>query len=144
MAGVKRPQARIVGSARARDATAKAGAEVRLSRIVECWNTFGDLGGAARSSNQKVAAAMATAVAMGGDEGPYEVGLCWVVRDTKQNRAIVAMYGHIFEARFPGSSQAWVKALTEPGATMPTEPGLVWCDLRGTRLFAHRRQTAPR
>ena len=50
--------------------------------IVECWNTFGDLGAASRSSNRKLAEAEALAAALGGDGGPYEVGLCWVVRDT--------------------------------------------------------------
>lgn len=57
----------------------------RRLAIVECWNTFGDLGGAARSSNQKIAAGSALAAAMGGDDGAYEVGLCWVVRDSKAN-----------------------------------------------------------
>ena len=111
----------------------------RRLAIVECWNTFGDLGSAARSSNQKVAAATEWAAALGGDDGPYEVGLCWVVRDTRANRALVARYEHIFTARFPGWSQAWVRALTEPGAPMPTRPGLAWCDVRARRLFAYRR-----
>ena len=106
--------------------------------IAECWNTFGDLGRAARLSNQKMAAAEAAAVVLGGDEGPFEVGLCWVVRDTKRNRELLARYQHIFAARFPGSSHAWVKALTQPGAPLPKQPGLVWCDLGATRLFARR------
>ena len=110
----------------------------RRLAIVECWNTFGDLGGAARSSNQKVASGSALAAAMGGNDGAYEVGLCWVVRDTGANRALVARYEHIFSARFPGSSVGWVNALTK-GGPMPDQPGLVWCDMRATRLFPHRR-----
>jgi transcriptional regulator with XRE-family HTH domain len=113
----------------------------RLKRrlaIVECWNTFGDLGAAARSDNQKLAAANEAAAVLGGDDGPYAVGLCWVVRDTKRNRELVKRYEHIFKARFPGSSQGWVDALTK-GTFMPTQPGLVWCDVGATRLFAHRR-----
>jgi transcriptional regulator with XRE-family HTH domain len=109
--------------------------------IVECWNSFGDLGAAARSSNRKVAEAEALAAALGGDEGSFEVGLCWVVRDTARNRELVKRYPHIFDGRFPGSSAAWVRALTE-GTAMPATHGLVWCDLNATRLFARRRPAA--
>ena len=111
----------------------------RRLAIVECWNTFGDLGQATRSSDQKMRDAEDRAVAVAGDGEPFAVGLCWVVRDTKANRELVARYDHIFSARFPGSSLAWVRALTEPGAPMPNQPGLVWCDMRATRLFPHRR-----
>ena len=113
--------------------------ERRRLVIGECWNTFGDLGGAARSSQQKLSLASEAAVVLGGDGDPYDVGLCWVVRDSKRNRELVARYQHIFDAFLPGSSQAWVKALTMPGASMPSRSGLVWCDLRATRLFARRR-----
>ena len=106
--------------------------------IAECWNTFGNLGEATRSSDRKVRDAQEQAVAIAGDGPPLQVGLVWIVRDTAANRATVAKYEHIFATRFPGSSQLWVKALTVPGAPMPSEPGLVWCDLRATRLFAHR------
>ena len=106
--------------------------------IVECWNTFGDLGAANRSSNRKVEDAEARAVAIAGDGDQFEVGLCWVVRDTTANRELMNKYGHILEARLPGSSVAWVGALTTPGAPMPKQPGLVWCDNQGTRLFARR------
>jgi transcriptional regulator with XRE-family HTH domain len=107
----------------------------RRLAIVECWNSFGDLGAAARSSNRKVAEAEALAAALGGDEGSFQVGLCWVVRDTARNRELVKRYPHIFDGRFPGSSAAWVRALTE-GTAMPATHGLVWCDLNATRLFA--------
>lgn len=111
----------------------------RRLAIVECWNTFGDLGRATRSSDQKLVEAEAQAVAVASDGEPFAVGLCWVVRDTRANRELVARYEHIFEARLPGSSVGWVRALSEPGAPMPNQPGLVWCDVRTTRLFAHRR-----
>jgi len=110
----------------------------RRLAIVECWNTFGDLGQASRSSDQKMRDAEDRAVAVAGEGKPFAVGLCWVVRDTRANRALVAKYEHIFAARFPGSSAAWVKALIN-GGPMPSEPGRVWCDVRTTRLFAHRR-----
>jgi hypothetical protein len=106
--------------------------------IGECWNVFGDLGGAARSSNQKTAFAAEEAVVLGGEGEPFEVGLCWIVRDSKRNRELVARYRHIFDAFLPGSSAAWVRALTVAGAPLPDQPGLVWCDGRATRLFAWR------
>jgi len=106
--------------------------------VVECWNTFGDLGYATRSSDRKLADALQLAAVLGGDVGAFRVGLCWVVRDTRANRAVVARYAHIFESRFPGSSRAWVEAITK-GTPMPSQPGLVWCDVKATRLFARRR-----
>ena len=105
--------------------------------IVECWNTFGDLGAAARSSNDKVRAEEQHAVAIAGDSEPFEVGLVWVVRDTKANRELVTNYAGVFESRLPGSSAAWLRALTTR-ETMPAEPGLMWCDVRATRLSARR------
>lgn len=53
--------------------------------------------------------------------------LVWVVRATARNRLLVARYPEVFATRFPGSSRAWVAALTA-GGPIPTEPGLVWCD----------------
>jgi transcriptional regulator with XRE-family HTH domain len=106
--------------------------------IGECWNTFSDLGEATRSSERKIRDAQQQAVAVAGEGEPYPVGLVWIVRDTAANRAMVAKYEHIFEGRFPGSSPAWVRAVTNRGP-MPTQPGLVWCDVNATRLFARRR-----
>ena len=109
--------------------------------IGECFNTFGDLGDATRSSTRKIRAAEQQAVAIAGDGEPLEVGLVWIVRESAANRALVARYGHIFESRFPGSSHGWLKALTH-GGPMPAQPGLIWCDVRATRLFARRRRRA--
>ena len=109
--------------------------------IVECWNTFGDLGEAVRSSDYKVREAAERAVAIAGDGQPFAVGLVWVVRDSKANRDLVARYGSLLESRFRGSSVAWLRALA--GGAMPNEPGLLWCDVKATRLFA-RRQPRPR
>lgn len=106
--------------------------------LIECWNSVGDVGSGARSSNRKVAEAEALAVALGGAR-PYEVRSCWVLRDTARNRALVRRYPEVFATRFPGSSRGWVGALTA-GAEPPAEAGLVWCDLSATRLFAWRRR----
>ena len=106
--------------------------------LVECWNSVGDVGSGARSSNRKVAEAEALAVAIGG-ERPYGVRSCWVLRDSARNRALVRRYPEVFAARFPGSSRGWVEALMA-GAEPPAQAGLVWCDGAATRLFPWRRR----
>jgi transcriptional regulator with XRE-family HTH domain len=105
--------------------------------IVECWNTFGDVGAAARSSNAKVRDEEQHAVAIAGDGPPFAVHFVWVVRDTRANRELIARYPQAFAARLPGSSHAWLKALTMR-APPPTGSGLVWCDVNSTRLLARR------
>jgi len=106
--------------------------------IAECWNTIGDIGAAARGSSRKQAEGVALAAARWG-EGAHRVGLVWVVRATARNRALVARYPEVFAARFPGSSLAWVRALAA-GADPPSQPGLVWASVDGSRLFAWRRR----
>jgi transcriptional regulator with XRE-family HTH domain len=105
--------------------------------LVECWNTIGDVGAAARASERKRADAEALAAARWGEE-PAVAGVVWVVRATARNRALWARYPEVFAARFPGSSRGWVGALTA-GTTPPDQPGLCWCDVAATRLFAWRR-----
>ncbi len=106
--------------------------------LVECWNTVGDVGAAARGSERKRAEAEALAVARWGEQ-VHRVGLVWVVRASARNRALVGRYPEVFLARFPGSSQGWVRALIE-GEAPPPDAGLVWSDLAGSRLFAWRRR----
>jgi len=103
---------------------------------VECWNTVGDFGAAARASARKLAEAEAMAVGLWGEDA--RAALVWVVRATVRNRALVARYPEVFGSRFPGSSGKWVAALTE-GSDPPIHTGLVWCDLNATRLFGWRR-----
>ena len=103
---------------------------------VECWNTIGDIGAAVRASVRKAADLDALAAGRFGEN--MRVGLVWVVRATARNRGLVAQYPHVFGARFTGSSTRWVAALTD-GKDPPAEPGLVWCDLAATRLFAWRK-----
>lgn len=115
----------------------------RLLILVECWNTFGDVGGAVRSTNRKLAEAADLAVAIGG-ERPYRVTCCWVVRDVPRNRNLIARYPELFASRFPGSSAVWARALVDPIANgarpaPPLDLGLVWCDARATRIFPWRR-----
>ena len=105
--------------------------------VVECWNSVGDVGAAARATARKEAEADGLAAARWGP-GSYRVGSLWVVRATARNRALVARYPEVFAARFPGSSLAWVRTLTV-GSDPPAESGLVWCDVAATRVFAWRR-----
>lgn len=102
----------------------------------ECWNTFGDIGAAKRSSTRKVAELEALAVARWGDGA--RGALVWIVRDTPRNRALIGRYEASFATFFSGSSKQWVDALTV-GTEPPAKPGLVWCDVRATRLFAWRK-----
>jgi transcriptional regulator with XRE-family HTH domain len=113
-------------------------ADLRRSRriVVECWNTIGDIGAAVRSSTRKRAELQALALA-GGDPDAV-TGLVWVVRATSRNRALVGRYPEVFARAFPGTSSGWVATLMN-GRPTPGEPGLVWCDVDATRLFAWRR-----
>ncbi len=106
--------------------------------IVECWNTFGDLGAAARSGNSKVRDEEQRAVATGGDGAAFTVGLVWVVCDTSANRRLVSRYPELFAARLPGSSAGWMGVINGRGP-MPSAPGLIWCAVNSSRLFARRR-----
>lgn len=106
--------------------------------LIECWNSFGDLGASARSTTRKAQEAASYATALWGDAA-HVVASCWVVRASHRNRELVRRYPEIFGQRFPGSSTRWVQVLTS-GAEPPSEPGLVWCDVPATRLFAWRRE----
>jgi transcriptional regulator with XRE-family HTH domain len=106
--------------------------------VEEAWNSIGDIGAGARSFDRKLAAAAELAIVLGG-ERPYAVHGVWVVRVTARNRALVARYPEVFARRFPGSSRAWILALTT-GSQPPAEPGLVWCDQSATRLLEWRRR----
>jgi transcriptional regulator with XRE-family HTH domain len=103
---------------------------------VECWNTIGDIGAAVRVSNRKRAELGDLAVARWGPAGTAR--LVWVVRATARNRALVERYPEVFRRAFPGSSRRWLEAITR-GTAPPDEPGLIWADINGTRLFAWRR-----
>ena len=111
---------------------------LRLLIVVECWNTIGDVGAAARTSARKLTESADLATSRWGLK-PVQVGLVWVVRATARNRALVARYPEVFASRFPGSSAAWIATLTE-ASQPPALPGLVWANISATRLFAWRRR----
>jgi transcriptional regulator with XRE-family HTH domain len=75
--------------------------------LVECWNTIGDIGAAARSTTRKLAETQDLAVAVGHGRTVTVTG-CWVVRATARNRELIVRYPEVFGTRFPGSSLRWV------------------------------------
>ena len=109
----------------------------RLMILNECWNTFGDIGAAARATMRKATELEALATSRWGADATVRV--VWIVRATARNRALLARYPEIFASRFPGSSRAWVQALTT-GSEPPAESGIVWCDVGATRLLEWRRR----
>jgi transcriptional regulator with XRE-family HTH domain len=94
--------------------------------LVEIWNRLDDLGAAVRSSDRKLAEVSRRRVGAA-------IGSCWLLVDTAANREIVRRYPAIIRARFGGSSQAWVAALSA-GTPAPIEPGIAWVDTRSRRL----------
>jgi transcriptional regulator with XRE-family HTH domain len=104
----------------------------RARILVECWNTFGDLGAAVRATRRKEAEAAATWPA-------DRITTVWVVRDTAANRRTLARYAAIVEAAFPGSSRRWLRALTIGDVAPPVEPGILWWDAATGCLREHRR-----
>lgn len=108
----------------------------RLAIDAECWNTFGDVGAATRSSRRKLVELEHLAVATWGASA--RARLVWIVRETSRNRALINRYPEVFTSLFTGSSRAWVATLTT-GSEPPDGPGLVWCDLATRRLHAWNR-----
>jgi hypothetical protein len=101
--------------------------------VVEIWDWFDDIGEALRSLDGKVA----TAARQAPEHGRRVSGL-WVVRATRRNRILVAELHALFAARFPASSNAWLRALADPNVAMPTQSGFAWADVGATRLFGAR------
>jgi transcriptional regulator with XRE-family HTH domain len=73
-----------------------------------------------------------------------EVGASWnvsgllILRSTARNRNVIREFAEVFAARFPASSPAWLAALGNPERRMPSEDGLGWSSVDGTRLLASR------
>ena len=105
--------------------------------IVEIWNRLDDLGAAARATTRKASEAEGPAVLAARSGPPYRVAICWLLVDTAANRRLVARYPEILTSRFPGSSLAWVRCLTD-GSPPPTRPGIAWIDPRSARIVPFR------
>lgn len=103
----------------------------REAAIIEVWDWLADVGGAFRSLDEKVAAVQRTRVG-------WTVAGAWVLRGTRRNRDLVGELAPLFAARFPASGRAWLQALDDRRARLPAQPGLIWTDARGTRLWPAR------
>jgi transcriptional regulator with XRE-family HTH domain len=102
----------------------------RLILVLEAWNAVADIGAGVRSFTRKMGELSATFRAGAGafaDAGAFRVAGCWVLRDVARNRELLQRYPHVFAAALPGSSRAWVRALSV-GTEPPLEPGLILCD----------------
>ena len=114
----------------------KAAGEWCLIEVVD-WTA--DVGESVRDFDRRLAALDRYAVSrMRGDQPVPSSSGIWLLRATMRNRRIVAEHRLFFRGRFPGSGRAWLAALTSPNVMMPREPGLLWVDVRGTRIFAAR------
>lgn len=106
--------------------------------VVEIWDLILDGGAVMRGLEAKV---HATRQRRGPD---WHVQGLLVVRGTQRNRRLVGSLSALFAARYPASSQAWLRALRDPATPMPSSAGLAWTDVAGTRLIAARLATAGR
>jgi hypothetical protein len=104
--------------------------------LLEAWNWFADVGEALRSWDRKLERL--------GARTNSAVSGCWVVRSTQRNRALVGDHRTLFTARFAGGAAEWMAALTDAGAPMPQQPGLLWVSVKGDRLFPSRGLSARR
>ena len=103
--------------------------------VVEIWDWLDDVGNALRglrTKMQRIADAAPESTVSG----------LMVVRGTARNRRLVSTLGGLFAAALPGSSNVWLRALTDPDQPMPPEPGLIWTNVAGTRMFALRQRSA--
>jgi len=117
--------------------------DARALIVVEIWNRLDDLGGAARATSRKAVEAEGPAMIAARTGPAYRVALCWLLVDTAANRRLVARYPEVLKTRFPGSSFAWARCLTE-GSPPPNDAGLAWIDPRSNRIAPLRIRTRQR
>ena len=103
--------------------------------LIQVWNTFGDLGSAARGFDRDLAAAAELAAGLG--HPTARIAGCWAIVDSRRNRDLLRRYPEFFATRFPGSSAGWLSAIAQRTAP-PSQPGIVWLDLRRGEVVARR------
>lgn len=99
--------------------------------VVEIEDLLTDGGHAMRGLADKVAAVRR-------DAGGWRVGGLLILRSTARNRRLLREFADLFSARFPASSAAWLAALRDPNRPMPTDDGIAWSSVDGTRIFPAR------
>lgn len=97
--------------------------------VVEIVDLIADGGSAMRGLSDKVAS-----VRRSSPPGTHVAGLL-ILRATSRNRATMKELSSLFEARFPGSSAEWYRALESSDAPMPLEDGILWSSVSGDRLM---------
>ena len=104
----------------------------REAAVIEVWDLILDGGAAMRGLEGKVLAVRERL-------GPgWNVQGLLLVRGTRRNHSLVGDLAALFAARYPASSQAWLRAVADPDAPLPTAGGFAWTDVAGTRLIAAR------
>lgn len=98
--------------------------------VVEVWDWFSDIGDAVRSHAAKVATIRRAP--------DWTVSGLLVVRGTRRNRELARDFGSLLATRYHRSSTAWLRALTDADAAMPTTSGFLWTDVGGARLLVAR------
>jgi transcriptional regulator with XRE-family HTH domain len=107
--------------------------------LIEIWTWFADVGAAIRDWGRRLEAVDRYAMArMVGDVPVPRISGCWIVRATRRNRQLLREHRNFFRSRFPGSSRAWLDALTDPATPMPGKPAILWMSVAGDRLFPAR------
>jgi transcriptional regulator with XRE-family HTH domain len=109
--------------------------------LVEVFDWLEDVGEAFRSWDRRLATVESRAIALappGNNAMALRASGIWVLRATRTNRRLVAAHRALFQARFPGSSAAWLRALTDLRHLMPPTPALLWITVAGDRLFPAR------
>lgn len=77
----------------------------------------------------------AVAIAAGDLPEGWSCGSLVVVRWTTSNRRRLTESRASLDLVYPGSGSRWIGAIADPEATMPPGSGLLWMDVRGTRLI---------
>ncbi len=109
--------------------------------LVEVFDWLEDVGDAFRSWDRRLATVESRAIALappGADATSLRASGIWVLRATRTNPRLVTEYRALFQARFPGSGAAWLRALTDLRHPMPPTPALLWISIAGDRLFPAR------
>jgi transcriptional regulator with XRE-family HTH domain len=109
--------------------------------LVEAFDWLDDVGDAFRSWDRRLATVEQRAIALaplGTDATTLRTAGIWVLRATRTNRRLVADHRALFQARFPGSGAAWLRALSDPAHPMPQTPALLWISVTGDRLYPAR------
>lgn len=104
----------------------------REAAVVEIWDLLLDGGDAMRGLDAKV---LATQARLGPE---WRARGLLLLRRTGRNRTLIRSLTPLIAARFPAPSGAWLRAMRDPAAPMPDDPGFAWTSVAGDQLIAAR------